>query len=324
MKKQLTHYDAHDLSAIKAGALLREDAGESIFFARQLEYVKGQAYDVKYPPLSAMALIPVSTEVPAGAETITYTQYDQVGAAKIIANYADDLPRADVSGKQFTSPIRGIGISYGYNLQEIRAAQMANANIDSRKMRAAMRGHEELVNKLAWNGDAVTGLPGLLSNTNISEYVLPNNTAGTSKKWADKTADEILDDMNGIANSINTLTKGVHRPNEMWLPLAAYSLISTRPRSTQSDTTILEFFLKNQPFITSVKPVLEMVGAGAGGTDRMFVGEINAENLQMEIPMMFQQHAPQVRGLEYVVPCESRFGGVIVRYPLAFAFADGI
>ena len=87
---QPMHYDELDLAAIQSTGRL--DANESIFFARELEYVKSKAYDVKYPANNALALFPVSTEADAGADYISYESYDMIGMAKIIANYADDLP----------------------------------------------------------------------------------------------------------------------------------------------------------------------------------------------------------------------------------------
>ena len=125
------HYDAADLRAIEATG--RFDANESVFFARQLEYVKAKTYDIKRAPLNAMRLFPVSTETPEGATTITYRQYDGVGMAKIVANYANDLPRADVTGKEFTSPIRSIADAYGYNTQEIRSAMFAGVPLNAKK-----------------------------------------------------------------------------------------------------------------------------------------------------------------------------------------------
>lgn len=326
MANEQMNYDAQDLRAIESTGRL--DANESIYFARQLEFVKSQAYDVKRPALSALSLFPVDTSVPAGAETLTYRQYDTVGMAKVIANYADDLPRADVTAKEFTSRIRGIGISYGYSVQEIRASQMTGSSLDVKKMRAAQRGHDEKINQLAWVGDTVSGLPGFLSNSNIPGYTIPANGTGTSKLWVNKTADQIIADLNGIVNSVFTTTKGVHKPTEVWLPPAQYALISSTPRSSTSDTTILDYFLANNPFVQRVVPVNELAsnanGGNAGTYDVMVAAENLADNYQLVIPMAFMQHAPQQRNLEFTVPCESRVGGVVIEYPLAFSKADSI
>ena len=117
------------------------DADESIFFERELEALKSRTYDLKYPELKARSLIPVSFEAGPGAESISYEQYSQVGMAKLIANYADDLPRADVEAKKFNSPVKSLGASYGWNVQEVRAAAMAGKPLTSRKAAAAKRAH---------------------------------------------------------------------------------------------------------------------------------------------------------------------------------------
>lgn len=320
------NYDAQDLRAIEGTGRL--DANESVFFARQLEFIRPKAYDVKRAKLSAMEIMPVDTSTNPGAEYITYRQYDSVGSAKVIANYADDLPRADVTAKEFTSPVRGIGDSYGYSVQEIRAAQFTGTDLNTKKQAAARRAHDELINKLAWAGDTVSGLPGFLSNANIPGYTIPADGTGSSKLFSTKTADQIIRDMNGVANAVFTTSKGVHKPTELWMPLAQYSYISSTPRSTTSDTTILAYFLANNPFVQRVIPVLELGSTANGGsngaTDTMIAAENSIDNYQLNLAMMFMQHSPQQRNLEFVIPCESRFAGVTVEYPLAFAKADSI
>ena len=72
------------------------------------------------------------------------------------------------------------------------------------------------------------------------------------------------------------------------------------------------------------EPVIELDGAGAGGADRMYALENNADNWTLEIPMMAEMLPPQPQGLEFVVPTTSRFAGVVITYPLALSFADGI
>lgn len=315
------HYDEDTLRVIQNAG--RFDANESLFFARQLEYVKSQTYDVKRVALNALMLMPVSTAIPEGATTHTYRQYDSVGMAKVIANYANDLPRADVSGKEFTNPIRSIGNSYGYNVQEIRSAIFSGVNLNGKKATAATRAHQEKINQLAFAGDGEHGLPGLMGNTNIPEVTLLADGTGASKTFASKTADKIVRDVNALINKVITQSKGIHRVNQVWLPIEQYALVATTQNSSASDTTILEFLQKNHPGV-EFKQVVEMDGAGAGGADRMYAMENIMDNWQLEIPMMIKQYSPQQKGLEFEVPVESRFAGVIVEYPLAFAYSDGI
>jgi hypothetical protein len=316
MKTDNMHYDEMDLRIIENNPQgLRNDAGETVFFARQLEYVRAKTYDVERPALSAWDLFPIDTSVPAGAKTITWRQWDAVGSAKIISSYADDLPHVGIKALETTTPIRGIGNSYGYDVQEIRYAQLAQVPLDAKLAISARKANEQLVNKLAWAGDTVTGLPGFLSNANIPAFVIPADGTGSSKLFSTKTPDQIIRDLNSMANGVFTQTNGIHRPNEIWMPLAQYAYISSTPRSTLSDTTILDFFLANNPFIQRVVPVLELTGAGTGGADMIIAAENSAENYQ---------HAPQPKNLYFEIPCESRFGGVTIERPFAFLQAYGI
>ena len=109
------------------------DANESAFFQRELEYVKSNTYDVKYPELKARRLFPLNPEVDPGATKITYQQYDQTGIAKIIANYADDLPRADIKGKEFKYCKHGISQKVMYFAIFVKTILNSSFNIHRHK-----------------------------------------------------------------------------------------------------------------------------------------------------------------------------------------------
>lgn len=299
------------------------DAAETIFFEKELESKKARTYDVVKAPLKAFELIPVSTDAGAGAESIVYEQYDQTGIAKIIGNYADDLPRANVKGKEFVSRIKSVGNSYGYSLQEIRAAQFAGKSLTDRQATAAARAQREEWNRIAFFGDAEHGLQGWIGAANVPSSAV---TAGvsTDTEWSTKTPDEILKDLNDAVNGIVDLTNGAEMPDTVVMPIAQYTLISTTARSATDDTTILEFFLKNSPFIQQVEWANELKGSFTGNTDGFIVYRKDPETMTLEMPVMFEQMPVQERGLEYIVPCHSRIGGVIVYYPLSQVQKYGI
>ena len=143
-KVKHTHYDSAEARTLKASAIpaailasegTRFDSAEeaSVFFARELDHVKAQSYDVEYPELTALTLFPQTSEADPGAETITYYTYDKTGLAKVIDNYSTDLPRADVNGKPSYATIKSLGDSYGYSAQEMRASRLAGKSLDARK-----------------------------------------------------------------------------------------------------------------------------------------------------------------------------------------------
>ena len=190
MKKH-THYDSTEMRALKNSAIpaaimaspgTRFDSAEdaSMFFARELDHVKAQSYDVQYPEFTALNLFPISSEADPGAETITYYTYDKTGLAKIIDNYSTDLPRADVNGKPSYATIKSIGDSYGYSAQEMRASRLAGKSLDVRKAEAARYSIDHLTNKIAWAGDEESGLMGVLSDgQNIPLYTIGTGAEST-------------------------------------------------------------------------------------------------------------------------------------------------
>ena len=292
------------------------DAEESIFFQRELEVVKAKTYDVQYPQMLARSLFPISRDASPGAEFITYYQYDMTALAKVISNYADDLPRANVKGKAFTSPIRTIADSYGYNYKEINAAKFAGKPLEQKLANAAKMGMLQKENRLAFFGEAASGIPGFLSNANIGTFTLPADGTGASKTFASKTADQIIRDMNSVVNKVFVDTKGVWSADTLVLPLAQYALIASTPRSTTSDTTILSFFKASNPFIKEVIPANEMFQAGTASADVMVAYAKNPDVLTMEVAEDFRQHEVEKRGLEYVVACTEEYGGILIYQPL--------
>lgn len=294
------------------------DADESIFFARELESVKAKSYDVQYPLLKARKLFPVSGEAGPGAETIKYEQYDMVGMAKLISSYADDLPRADVKGKEFISSVKSLGASYGYNLQEIRAAKMAGKPLAVKRANAAKESVLRKEDYLAFYGDSDNNIQGFFSNANIS------NVTPITGTWSGATADQILADLNKLVNSVSEATKGVETPDTLLLPLTLFNIVSTKRIGVDSNMTVLKYFLETTPYIKSVDWLNQLETAGTGSTKQAMVYNRNPDKLTMEIPQDFEQLEEQSKGLEYVVPCHSRFGGVLVYYPLSVAKMYGL
>lgn len=300
------------------------DAIGGIFFAGQLESVQSTVYEFEYPPFKAFTLIPITYDIPAGAEYWTVTGYQSVGRARVIESYADDLPEAGILGTQLTNKILSVGSSYRYSHQEIRAAMLANMPLDSRLAIAARRAIDQKINELALFGDPLTGMYGLLNNPNIPTITVPADGVGGSTEWSTKTPEQILRDMNLVVNQIVVNSNEVEAPDTLLLPLDQYTYIKSMPRSINSDTTILNYFLMNNPFITRVLTVPQMAGYGLAGSNIMMAYDSTGGKLAMGISMPFTQYAPQERNLEFVINCEARFAGVSIYYPMSTIIGEGI
>lgn len=323
-QNQTINLDAAIAQAMNSAML---DADGAVFFQRQLEHIKARSYDVQYAELKARMLFPVSNEGGPGITTITYRTYDQVGAAKIINAYANDLPRADVAGKETTIPVRSVGISYGYNLDEIQASQLTGAALDQRRANAAVRSIEQKINDVAYFGDSASGLPGLFSNPNIPTGNVVDPGSGT--EWVNKTPDEILFDINDAMADIFETTKMVERPNTLLLPPAQWSYIMSTARSDNSDTTIAQYVAQNSPYLNSVDDIIPVNECAASenpelSSDAMVAYDRSPDKLQLEIPVELEMLPVQQKNLEFIVPGRNRLAGLNIYYPLSLNIVTGI
>lgn len=322
LDKPLTdqRFDAWSRRIAEATGLFeREDANETAIFARQLEYVYTKTYDVKYPEFKARLFIPVDTSVPTGAETYTYRQFDEIGMAKLISNYASDLPNVTLLGKEFTGKCKSLGTSYSYSIQDVRRASMAGLPLETSLARVARRVTEAKIDNLAAFGDENTGLTGFLNAANVP---LISPTTGT---WSSATADQIIADLDKLVNSIVIVSNGIHVPDTLLLPITQFLRLNNLQRSVASDKTVLQWYLENNPFIKNIDQwyLLDLADDDLNGP-RAVCYKRDPEVLGLVIPQEFEQFPPQAENLAFTIPCHARVGGVKVTYPLAMAYMDGI
>lgn len=332
-----TGYDQADYAALMASNIAPSLAGNkqmhfdgaedaSIFFARELDYIKSKSYDKIYPEFTALNNFPITHEVPEGAETMTYYSYEKTGMAAIISNYATDLPRADVKGSPTTAYVKSIGDSYGYSIQEMRASRMAGKSLDTRKAEAARYAIDRKTNEIAFAGDKEHKLMGMLSSdNNIPLYTLATVESKTS--WKDKSAAEILADINGMFAYQSRITQDVERADTLAIPPAVFIDISTR-QIPNTGYTVKRFLLENAPYLKNIITAPELSAENAAtnpyGVDVAMLYTNSADKFSLEIPMAFYQYPLQNRNLEVIVPCEERVAGIVLYYPLSALLAVGV
>ena len=333
------HYDSADYEGLRNSNIapslvnkaMRFDSAEdaSIFFARELDYIKAKSYDKIYPEFTALKTFPITHEVPEGAESTTYYSYEKTGMAKIISDYATDLPRADVKGKPSTAYIKSVGASYGYSIQEMRASRMAGKSLDTRKAESARYSVDRLMNKIAWAGDQENNLVGVLSTgNNVPLYTLStvevDGVEHTEFKY--KTASQILDDINGMFGYQSQITMDIERADTLMLPSSVYIDISTR-QIPNTGYTVKKFLLENAPYLKEIVAAPELEGRNTEcnpfGENVMFMFTNSSDKFSLEIPLDFYQYPLQPENLEVKIPCEARIAGIIMYYPMSALIAVG-
>lgn len=306
------------------GPIATMDDGIS-FLQHQLEYIEPQIYEVRYRDIVYPVLVPVSSEAGPWATAITYESMDARTQAQFVQSSALDVPLADISMSRSTVPVEHGALGYKYTLQELREAQQLNRQLDVRRGQAVRRGVEEFAQGVCFLGDTTHSLPGFLNNADI-----PAGSATTGDWVATATPDQILADVNELLSGIWDTSATVELADTVLLPPTQFAHITATPRGSVNDTTILEMIQKaniytartGQPLM--IQPLSELVGIGAGATDRMVGYRRAPDVLTFHFPMPLQFLPPQQQGLGFLVPGEFRVSGCEVRYPLACGFSDGI
>lgn len=297
------------------------DANESAFLTRELNHVMQEVYKTLYTPRNAEIMLPVGRSIDPGAKTFTWKESDRVGSAKVSSDMPDDIPMANVFMKENLGVVRNLTIGYKYDVLELKAAAKGQFNLVSDLLNAALEGHSDTINTIAWYGDAAHNLPGVFTSASIPELTIAADGTGASKAFATKTAVQIIRDVGELITRVSQQSEGTMMATEVWLPLAQFDLMVRLADGAGAGKTVMSFLREAYPGVTFNK-INEL--KNVGGQARMYAVAKSPQNYSLELPMQLQQFAPQLKGLVYTVPMLSRIAGFLLKRPLSMVFAQGI
>jgi hypothetical protein len=358
--RKLTREDAGRIINIQDPALMaritldglkrsgfRCDAGETAIFLRELEQVFREQYDIEYAELKAKQMVPVRYDLDPGAETFTYTQFDRTGQASRIKDFSRDFPRVNVYGSQFLNPVVSYGASFAYSIDELRAGTKAGRSIEAMRAFACRKAIDEMIDYVISQGDpdadngsqsGIAPILGLLKLTGTQTGTASPLGASSSTTWwnptaggsLNKTQDQIIADITNMISTVPNATKGVEKVRRIVLPIFQMGILKNTPRSTVSDTTLLEFLEKNNKDIEFMEWE-KLTGSGAANTN--FAGNAAGDlvigynpdrsKLFAPIAIEYEQLAPQLDNFAYMVPARCKLGGVVSPYPKSLYFLSG-
>lgn len=294
------------------------------FVTAQTTHIEREVNETVYPDIQYPALIPVDTSAHPFAKTVTYHSSDKFGAAKWINGNADDIALAGTELARHETSVHMAGIGYGYGYEEINQAQMLGINLTADDAMAARRAYEEMVDRVALQGDTTKGFSGLINSSAVTA------AAVTTGAWAAATEDQILGDINNIILAVGTDTQYTAMADTLLLPYAKLNLLATN-RLGDTQMTILEFLRRNNTYTAmtgqelTIRAVRGLETAGAAGVARMVAYRRNPQVLKLHIPMP-HRFLPVYQGgpLNFVVPGVFRLGGLDIRRPKEVRYGDGI
>jgi hypothetical protein len=307
----------------------RLDANETAVLEKQLEFMRARTTDIERPEFKARQLVPITSEVDPGAETWAYSQWDRVGMAKIVANYADDIPKVATFAKKFVQALETIALGYGWSWLDLQRTARAGVPLRTRLANAVRDGFEQRIETIAAIGIPETGATGLLNSPNVPSIAAAAPTAGTDPSWmgGDKTPLEVVDDLLAMENAVVNNTKGVRSADTLVLPLlqlnylAQKSIYNAAPGNPMD--TILSVFLSKSRTITNVE-FWHFCDEADDGDPLAIMYRRDPTVVHLELPLEQQELPPQAKNLSLEINSVGRIGGVAWEYPLAGVTMTGI
>lgn len=308
------------------------DAAAVSFLQQTATAIEPELYRKKYPEYNYAELIPVDTRAGEWAKSVTFYSADTVGRAEWFNGNSTQMPRADVNLTQHTQKINLAAIGYGYNLEELNTARLANMSLDTERAFAARRAYEQFMYRIAISGDTATGMTGLINSAAVTPVTAPADGAGGLTTFASKTGDQIARDLNSMLTTPFAASLGVEVLDTIALPIDQYNLLATKRMGTSGDEiTVMEWLMKYNVYTAqtgrplTIRMLRALDGAGGSGSDRAiaYVNDMDVLKLHLPMPHRFLpvwQHGP----MSFEVPGIFRTGGVEIRRPGAVSYLDGI
>ena len=339
-------YKTHDgLNKIKGGKWSTVDS-TGAFYVGELERLDLTAHE----PLAAVFWsrdIQLREDVSIGddASSFTLTNFGSasgLGTGQSIGNGKAWLTRettqvtsGSVDLAKIPHPLRPWGYEIKYTIFELEASARLGRPIDSQMYDAMRYTHQMNIDEQVNYGDTGFGDTGLVNSSLVTPVPLPSGVSGYTQ-WAQKTPNEILNDINFAINSVWANSAWAWMPSHMLIPPAQFSYISTQLISQAGNQSILTYVLENNITVKQGSKPLRIypnkwcIGTGQSGTvgvtgtvDRM-VTYTNNKNL-IRFPMTGLGRTPiTYDSLWHKTVYFCKLGVVEVVYPETIGYTDGL
>ena len=223
------------------------------FLQSQAAHIEAEVYQIKYASIQYPDLVPVDTSAPPFSGQITYYSEDGTGEADFLANRGTDFPTVDLVRTQHNVAIENLGISYQYDMFELGHAQRLGMNLTADKARVARRVAEEKIDQITMMGHAPAGWDGLVNNSNVSAVAAPlsgaagtddDNDAGNGRLWANKTAHEILKDVQEALADVWSTTSSIELADTVLLSPSRFSVLANTPLGDEANKSIADYLMQ--------------------------------------------------------------------------------
>ena len=223
------------------------------------------------------------------------------------------------------------------------AEYMSFSTLEREKMMSVGRDPETFLNKgirlhcdkaidrNVYKGFEKVNSTGLVNCRSVMRIAAAATGTGNSTEWRNKTADQILAD-------INTLIAGIWRdcdcssdalPNHILVPVEQFGLLVTRKVSDDSERSILTYVLENnltnqQGGHLVISPCKWLSGIGSSSSDRMVCYINDPEKICFNLTQPLRRMETEYAEMRIKIPYIAQFSEVRFLYPQTVRYMDAI
>ena len=189
---------------------------------------------------------------------------------------------------------------------------------------------DKMIDRNVYRGFSRVSSTGLVNNPNISRIsALSGSAGGTS--WTNKTADEILRDINTLLSQIwlaNDCSSDA-LPNHILVPVDQFGQLVTRKVSDDSERSILTYVLENnlttqQGGQLVISPCKHCQGVGSSGANRMVAYMNREDRICFNLTQPLRRMDTEYADMRIKIPYFAQFSEVRFLYPSTVRYMDAI
>jgi len=306
------------------------DSTFSTMFAEQLQMLDNVVVETIQADRTFLQDIPVRfTEKCDNAHT--WFMNDINGSANIIGDYSTGLNKVGATGKAYVGRFVDFGVAYDLSIREMEKANAAKVDLEGDLIRAVTRSMIERHDDTAFLGSPLNQVFGWLqysekfTKTAFDRRVTTLDPVGANedaKLWANKTGEEILQDLTSVVDAIDLKTNSKFMPDTILLPTAQYQRANNVRLLETSTVSVLEEFNRKYPEINVIKrPILKKALLNK---DVMIAYKNDPICFNQIIGEVLAAHPKQAVNLVFTTNFTGRHGGIQMKLPETQCFMYGI
>ena len=253
----------------------------------------------------------------------------QGGIQNEIARIQANLSKDSIKTSLFQS-------AFSVKYVDLQFNKMTGRDIESMLEDGTRLLYDRYIDKAVYKGFPDQDIYGLVNHPSVTASNVAMNAGNTSRKWEDKTPQEIMNDINDAIETAWAATEYDDSavPNHILIPPEQFALLQGTIMSVNgviTNASVLDYIKNNNMANTlgqylEIYPCRHCIGAGTGGTDRMIVYNHDPRFIDFQIPVSLNRIGSDwnVQNLSFDTVYMSLVGSVRTHYTQPILYKDGI